>query len=95
MMDELRACPDCGAEPGRPHEDGCDVEQCSVCGWQRLQCDCPDHDPLFARWTGLWPGSAEAAALGLGLNEFYERYAGVFFVKPHTPDGEAGDDTPT
>ncbi len=37
-----------------------------------LQCGgCKDekgemrHDPFFARWTGLWPGSAEAEALGL------------------------------
>lgn len=23
------------------------------------------HDPMFARWTGIWPGIAEAAMLGL------------------------------
>jgi hypothetical protein len=64
-----RDCHDCGVQPGQPHQPGCDTEQCSVCGWQRLQCECEGHDPAFARWSGFWPGYPEAQELGLDLNE--------------------------
>lgn len=80
---KLIPCHDCGAEPGQPHKDGCDVECCSVCGGQRLCCGCDGHDPLFARWTGIWPGKAEATILGMDLNEFYASGAyKSFFIKP-------------
>lgn len=65
MHSELKNCHDCGAKPGETHMPGCDTEQCSVCGRQKIGCNCEGHDPFFARWTGLWPGSAEAAELGL------------------------------
>jgi hypothetical protein len=35
-------CGDCGAVPGAKHTDGCDVERCTACMGQRLQCS-PDE----------------------------------------------------
>lgn len=79
----LKHCYDCGVKPGQPHQDGCDVERCSVCGGQKLSCECKGHDPLFARWTGIWPGTAEAEHLGMDLNTLYT--SGTYkalFIKP-------------
>lgn len=81
-MTELDNCHDCGTKPGEMHKVGCDTERCSVCGGQRIQCRCKGHDRAFARWTGVWPGKAEAAILGVDLNEFEAKYSRVFFVKP-------------
>ena len=82
-METLTNCHDCGARPGETHMDNCDVERCSVCGGQRLCCDCKGHDKKFARWTGIWPGVAESKHLGIGLNDFYGTLMHqVFFVKP-------------
>ncbi len=69
-MNKLTNCHDCSARPGQKHQEGCDVERCSVCGEQRLGCDCKGHDKEFAKWTGIWPGMAEANYLGIGLNDF-------------------------
>jgi len=79
----LYNCPDCNVKPGEVHEAGCDVERCSICGGQRLSCDCKGHDRRFARWTGIWPGSVEADYLKIDLNQLYEQgYNKVFFIKP-------------
>ncbi len=82
--EEIRNCPDCGVEPGEIHSNNCDVERCSVCGYQRLGCECKGHDKAFARWTGIWPGVAESVALGINdLNRIYtEGYFKFFFIKP-------------
>ncbi len=83
MVEELRLCHDCNAEPGQAHLSGCDTEQCSVCGGQYIQCGCAGHDSAFARWTGLWPGFAEAKCLGMDLNEFHmSGTSNIFFIKP-------------
>jgi len=80
---KIRNCPDCSTHPGNQHLENCDVEQCSVCGNQRLQCGCPAHDPGFARWSGWWPGSLEAQELGLDLNQFaIQGYSKKIFIKP-------------
>lgn len=85
-MRNLTNCHDCGAKPGEVHNVNCDTERCSDCGGQRLQCDdkeCRTHDPAFARWTGIWPGYAEAKELGVDLNGFFtEGLYKKFFIKP-------------
>jgi len=87
---DLPNCHDCNAKPGEMHMEGCDVERCSSCGSQRLSCDCDgDHDRHFARWTGIWPGKAEADFLGTDLNGIYEHgFHKIFFVKPGDGNGE-------
>lgn len=79
----MKNCHDCDAKPGEIHKDGCDVERCSVCGGQRLQCTCPNHDSAFSRWSGFWPGGLEADALNIDLNQFYKQsYYKKIFIKP-------------
>jgi len=91
VKEKMANCPDCGVEPGQVHQDGCDVERCSVCGSQALGCECSTaerswHDKAFARWSGFWPGSLESDSMGIDLNEFYRRRLNkVLFVKPGLP----------
>ena len=88
-LDDLKRsviCHDCGAKPGEIHGPNCDVERCSVCGGQYIQCGCADHDPAFARWSGFWPGSLEAKAIGVDLNDFCSMgFYKIFFIKPKLP----------
>ena len=65
-MNTKKTCPDCGVAVGEPHINECDIELCSVCGEQRICCDCTDHDPQSSVWTGSWPKS-EDAEYGIGF----------------------------
>ena len=79
----MHNCRDCNAKPGEMHMDGCDTERCSSCGGQRIQCDCPDHDPAFSRWSGFWPGGPEASMIGIDMNQFISAgYHKIIFIKP-------------
>lgn len=85
-LNSLTNCHDCGAKPGQVHLVGCDVEQCSVCGGQKIQCNCKGHNKFFAKWTGIWPGKAEAEFLGIDLNTFHMKgYPRIFFVEKPKP----------
>ena len=41
-FDNNQRCHDCGIEnkPGNIHHQGCDMEQCPICGGQLISCGC-------------------------------------------------------
>lgn len=70
------SCPGCGASIGSQHLEGCDVARCVSTGGQFFVCggqvheyrgrSYGEHDGSCEpdRWTGLWPGTAEAIEYG-------------------------------
>lgn len=71
----MNSCPDCAAEIGERHDDGCDVARCLATGGQRLQCDPDEQDHghnvdgfMWSCapdvWTGEWPGEEDCRRLG-------------------------------
>ncbi|MFZ2150529.1 MAG: hypothetical protein WAZ12_01885 [Candidatus Absconditicoccaceae bacterium] len=91
MENLLSKCPSCNTKIGQIHKPGCEIEICSACGKQRISCYCKGkHDPAFARWTGIWPGKAEAKFLCIDLNDFHANFAKVFFVKPKVKNNQSG-----
>lgn len=68
-------CPDCGVKIGESHQGGCDIEHCPACGQQAIihgssgpgdrDDECKGLPDKGTVWTGVFPGTDEAAALGL------------------------------
>lgn len=56
-MNKINNCPHCGTRLGKPHKNDCDVERCSECEGQHLQCNREGHDPPKSACTGEWPRS--------------------------------------
>jgi hypothetical protein len=38
----MKKCPDCGADVGETHKDGCDRPLCSFCEEPRASCECEE-----------------------------------------------------
>lgn len=58
-------CRDCGVAPGKPHQNGCDVARCTVCGEQRITCS---HSSSPVGWGQVWTGG-----LGVTLIEWLRK----------------------
>ncbi|MGW0822478.1 hypothetical protein [Streptomyces sp. NPDC002845] len=61
--DRAQRCPDCSVLPGQLHQERCDVARCALLGRQRRGCGHSGTD-CNTRWTGQWPGFAEATEYG-------------------------------
>jgi hypothetical protein len=60
---KTEVCPECDAQPGEYHNDGCDVARCANCGGQFIFCPCESPENSCP-WTGQWPGEAECDEFG-------------------------------
>lgn len=64
-------CGDCGARPGTPHAEGCDVARCLWTGLQRIQCN-GDFAPtvrFLRRIEELAKSAAFRQSLGIDVPE--------------------------
>jgi len=86
-MNLLQQCPDCGVGVGHQHHDDCDIQRCSICSEQRIACDCEDHDPSMAVWTGEWPSPADTTLSSLlpVQEHYYLLFDGTRYAQHGTP----------
>ena len=83
----VHECNDCGADPGTPHQDGCDVARCTLCGWQRISCEHADGDGGWGQlWTGEWPGDVECREVGLFGTRESAMHPPMVKCEPDHPD---------
>ena len=61
-MKTKASCPDCGTGIGQSQAKECVIELCTVCGRQRIACECSGHDPIKSAWTGDGPDFAKISA---------------------------------
>jgi len=64
-------CSDCAVEVGDPHQNGCSVARCTLCGFQRIICQHGSQPVGWGQiWTGLFPGTIEVrSGVAKDLNE--------------------------